>query len=254
MSKYKAFTPPPPSMPNQIPGPWLDAYFSATLNPNLVYYACPKNCTNSIKKMIDVAGSNWELCGHETHGPPPAPGLAPSGPFLVPKQNFYDKERFFSFGFVRNPYDRFYSAYKMLLTEWTFAQHHCGVLQPQLPMAESFDIFVTAVYKKDYKDNHVKKQIDFIPVKHDFQVNFIGKYENFENDWFLLQEKINHKFVDKVVKTQNSSYQEMINRGLGIEPPRVMSTESFKMLQEFYYDDFINFGYDFDDVGDFKIT
>ena len=221
-----------------IRGPWYDAYFNESIQPNLIYYACPKNCTNSIKKMITL-DSVWHRCG--TNCPL-------RGRIIPVQQDFYDKKKFFSFGFVRNPYDRFYSAYKMLLTEWTVLG------RPQLPMAESFDIFVTAVYKKDFKDNHVRKQIDFIPVKLDPQVNFIGRYENFENDWFLLQEKINHKFVDKVVKKQASDYQKMIDKGLGIEPTKVMSSKSLKMLQKFYHDDFVNFGYDFDELAGFKIT
>lgn len=232
----------------EIAGPWFDAYFSVTLKPNLLYYACPKNCTNSIKKMIDVKGPNWERCGIQRRGPPPAPGLAPTGSFIAPKQNFYDKERFFSFGFVRNPYDRFYSTYKMLLTMWTLQE------PSMVPMVESFDIFVNAVYGKHYRDNHVKRQIDFVPVDLDPQVNFIGRYENFENDWLLLQEKINHKFTDKVAKIQNIQYQEMIRCVGDSTPPRTMSPLSLKRLRELYHDDFINFGYDFDDLAGFEIT
>ena len=46
----------------------------------------------------------------------------------------------------------------------------------------------------------------------------------------------------------------MIENGEDIKPPKVMTSKSLKMLQEFYHDDFINFGYDFDDLAGIKVT
>ena len=163
--------------------------------------------------MLETKSGKWKKCGKGVMVPSkakvnPIPGsnLVPIGkpnvnPFartkILARHNFYDKEKFFSFAFVRNPYDRFYSAFKMLATEWTVKN------LPRKRYVNKLDDFVHAVCNKHFGDNHTRKQSSFIPVDIDPHVNFIGRYENFEKDWFTLQEKINHKFVDKVVKRQN---------------------------------------------------
>ena len=238
---------------DKLIGPWDDAYYNDVYNknnpvfPNLLYYCVPKVCSSSIKEMIKIRDGEWSRCGenrkviYKTYDGPKTRIMH------VAKLNFYDKEKFFSFAFVRNPYDRLYSAYKMLkvLMRKQKTLNH---------VFESFDIFVEKVITGTYKDNHIKKQSFFVPVEYDPHVNFIGRFENFENDWLLLQEKINYKFANNIVKLQAKDYTTIIEKEGEFRPPKEMSGESLKKIQEFYRDDFINFGYDFDDHAGFKIT
>lgn len=229
----------------------IQTYFNELLktpdNRMLLWFGVPKNCSTSIKKMmnINIENSPWLTLAQKSRKikTPSQFGYRIDIDRNLPKYDWYDKEIFFSFTFVRNPYNRFYSSFKMALALGQ-TTNTC------------LDTFTDHLFEKRYLRSHsyISTQSRFIPTKHDLNIDFVGRVEDFENDWLLLQEKINHNFVSSTIRVQTKEYEELIKKEGHYKPPKVMNSKSLKILQEFYRDDFVNFGYDIEDFGDFKIT
>tara|TARA_B100001094_G_C18194728_1_gene809891 strand:+ start:3024 stop:3698 length:675 start_codon:yes stop_codon:yes gene_type:complete len=217
--------------------PW--DYIRFNVDSSLLWYNNPKCCSTTIKSII----GKWQR----------SPRLADQK-FKISKIDEYT-----SFGFVRNPYERIYSAYRMLVVLDTVDR-----ITQQVPTkpASNFEDFVQQVAGGDYWNDHIDPQVNYLPVMIDnIKIDFIGKVENFNNDWMSLQKLINKNYI-KDIKDIPKIQPKSLIKNLNMKVVKAeyesikkeMNFSTMKKIQDFYKQDFIMFDYDFDDVGDFKIT
>ncbi|MFT4645417.1 MAG: hypothetical protein ACI8ZX_001833 [Planctomycetota bacterium] len=114
-------------------------------------------------------------------------------------------EKYFSFAFVRNPFDRLYSSY-MFLKKGGINNHDRLAFQTHLSDFEDFEDFVL-----NGLDNKLIYQITHLIPQHDFLcdksgsilVDFIGRFENLDKDILLLSKKL-----DKDIKLSHHNFNE----------------------------------------------
>ena len=167
---------------------------------------------------------------------------------------------------MRNPYNRLFSAFRMLKVFKVASRHmsnNYDLKSAKRYPSVNFDHFVHDIYEGHYWNDHLEPQINFLPVtlKEIKQLDFIGKVENFADDWMRMQRVLNHRFIEdktsisiiqpkSLTDALNLKTNEAVYRSLKKE----MNKKTAQIIQELYKDDFINFGYDIEDFGDFKIT
>ncbi|WP_111498264.1 MULTISPECIES: sulfotransferase family 2 domain-containing protein [Marinobacter] len=91
----------------------------------------------------------------------------------------------FKFTFVRNPYDRFVSAYQYLAAGGNNSYDR-SFSERKMAGFNDFEDFVINGFDKDpeiRKFFHFRKQVDFITVGGQLCVDFVGRYENLEKDF-----------------------------------------------------------------------
>ncbi|HEH4645058.1 TPA: sulfotransferase family 2 domain-containing protein, partial [Campylobacter coli] len=163
----------------------------------------------------------------------------------------FNKDRFesyFSFGFVRNPYDRVVSAYHYL-------RNGGGTLgdekwaKKNIYKYNSFKEFVLDL-KNPKIQNKILNWMHFIPQykflcdnESNILVNFTGKFENLEEDF------------KKILKILNRKDQLMhINKSNHVDYKNYYNDVMYKIVREIYRDDFEIFDYDLEDKKYFNIS
>lgn len=185
-----------------------------------------------------TAGSSMELKpfvgleGRQTHW---------SIVMFLRQMNEQQKKNYFKWCFVRNPYDRLVSSY-----HWGMKQHK----QQYLKDINSFENFVMNKIEKFYNFNlnkgvhqtrsgiHVIPQHVFINGSLGF-MNFVGKFENLQEDFLKLCEKIEEhsgvKIPNKELplkkKTNHKHYKDYF------------TPEMYKKVNKLYEKDFELFNY-----------
>ena len=132
----------------------------------------------------------------------------------------YTNQGYFSFTFVRNPYDRVASAYKYFKKlvpghRWYKRNSIIADLANEL----DFNGFVGHI--NDFKllmkreEGSYESGIHFQPFSYflDEPIDFIGQYENIQHDYFSIRSKLNLpiKNLPKTNSTNNLKYQELYN-------------------------------------------
>ncbi len=133
-------------------------------------------------------------------------------------QNLFKKEikEYYIFSFVRNPYDRLYSAFKFLEIGGMNIHDKRGY-QDYLSCFNSFEDFVCNGLDESiiYKISHFIPQTEFISNKNnDIIIDFVGKYENLENDISKLSKKLG-KVIELPLLNSNvnkPTYQEVYTK------------------------------------------
>ncbi|EJJ9802185.1 sulfotransferase family 2 domain-containing protein [Campylobacter coli] len=163
----------------------------------------------------------------------------------------FDKDKFdsyFSFGFVRNPYDRVVSAYHYL-------RNGGGTLgdekwaKKNIYKYNSFKEFVLDLKNIEIQ-NKILNWMHFIPQykflcdnESNILVNFTGKFENLEEDF------------KKILKILNRKDQLMhINKSNHVDYKNYYNDVMYKIVREIYRDDFEIFDYDLEDKKYFNIS
>ena len=148
-----------------------------------------------------------------------------------------DKDNYFSFSFVRTPYDRLYAAYKFLekgginkLDKIAFETH--------LEKFKDFEDFVVNGLDKKliFQITHLIPQSDFLcNTKGQILVDFIGRFENLEEDVKRLSLKLEKEIeVDHLNKNMKElSYTD------------VYTNEMIEKVKEIYKKDLAIFKYNF---------
>ncbi|ULO01700.1 sulfotransferase family protein [Campylobacter sp. RM5004] len=153
------------------------------------------------------------------------------------KNKFY---QYFSFGFVRNPYDRMCSAYHYLKNggaggndlEWS---------KIHLNKYESFRDFVLDLKNENIK-NEILKYYHFIP-QHEFLcneqdeiiVNFVGFYENLNSDFEKILNILNMtRTMVWANKSEHNDFRTYYDK------------ETYEIVKNIYLKDFQIFDYDID--------
>lgn len=144
----------------------------------------------------------------------------------------------FKFSFVRNPYDRFVSAYHYLLQQdedhkfWKYDKN----ISLELKKIDSFEEFCK-VYKNKrsfYKYKHFLPMRHFLYKNNSCTVDFIGKYESIENDLKYICDKLNvDDFTLPTLNVSNhKNWREYYN-----------SAYCADIVRDWYRDDFETFNY-----------
>lgn len=126
------------------------------------------------------------------------------------KLNEVSKQHYI-FAFVRNPYDRIYSAYKNKVLQPVktgerniFSNHG---IQLGMPFDEFIDIVCDIPDNKI--DRHLRSQSWFLTYQGVLIPNYIGHLETFDEDWQVLSEKFHlprpeHRNHTRNIQTDNS--------------------------------------------------
>ena len=149
------------------------------------------------------------------------------------EKNFKD---FFTFSFVRNPYDRLYSSYKFLQTGG-MNEHDKVAFQKYLSKFSDFEDFVLNGLNNEiiYEIIHFVPQSEFICNKNgEILVDFVGRFENLNDDLNSISKKIKKELaLEHHNKNFKKDYKKIYNQA--------MKTKVY----EVYNRDFVLFNYNF---------
>ncbi|EMZ8123811.1 sulfotransferase family 2 domain-containing protein [Campylobacter coli] len=161
----------------------------------------------------------------------------------------FDKDKFdsyFSFGFVRNPYDRVVSAYHYLKND---SPDPCDIKWGRLHINNlTFEEFILSLQDEEFKEEILSKNYFSFQYKYlcdknmNILVNFIGKFEKLDNDFKKILNILRRK--DSLVhinKSKHLNYRDYYN------------SQTYKIIREIYRDDFEIFDYDLEDKKYFNI-
>ena len=149
------------------------------------------------------------------------------------EKNFND---FFTFSFVRNPYDRLYSSYKFL-ENGGMNEYDKIAFQKYLSKFSDFEDFVLNGLNNKiiYEIIHFVPQSEFICDKNGkIMVDFVGRFENLNNDLNSISIKTNKEFtLGHHNKNFKKKYRKIYNNDMKIK------------VYEVYKRDFVVFNYNF---------
>lgn len=153
---------------------------------------------------------------------------------LTLKEHNHTDVDYFSFAFVRNPWDRFVSTYFYFKN---YGRSRWGD-KPSGEIVNSFSDFHE--FCKNFEN-----VLDKFPLPHfkkmsswfDENLSFVGKFENLQNDFNYVCKKISIKpqALPKLNQTNRQHYSHYYN------------DESKSIIESFYQEDIIKFGYSFKD-------
>lgn len=172
---------------------------------SLMYFDVPKCASTSIRKAFFNRDNSYSMRDPEK-----------------------ELSEYFKFSFVRNPWDRMVSNWKMFTTQPFRIKQLESMTADNLDRFEDFVHFATHT-----KNHHWQPQSLFLPE----ELDFVGKVERFEDDFNLLLNKIGEPPVKQRHdnKTVRKNYQEYYTPSL------------VDIVGELYEDDVKTFGYSFDE-------
>jgi hypothetical protein len=150
----------------------------------------------------------------------------------------------FKFAFVRNPWDRLYSAYRFMRRggwgegDALWAQAHLGAY-------ESFSHFVEVGLRipRVLQWLHFRPQMDFLSTlgTRRLQLDFLGYFENLEDDFRLVASRLGGSHSG--LRHDNRSRQQA-----DVSYQDAYSDETRKVVAAVYAEDIAMFGYDFENA------
>jgi hypothetical protein len=154
------------------------------------------------------------------------------GKHEIPKQKLI--KDFFCFTFIRHPIDRFISAFeyqKKLTMDNIHSQFNCRKKMKELNY--DFDAFVESLSYKDINNNlHYKEQKHWIINQ---KIDFIGRYESFNDDvnklLFLINEKDKIDTIEHLNTSKRLSYDSYIKNENTFNKLCNLYKEDFKILK-----------------------
>jgi chondroitin 4-sulfotransferase 11 len=169
---------------------WLEQY-------NAIYIEIPKVACSSIKteiaRLLDISLETADGDPHQVEYPSPGQPQSSDGTFYP---------GVFTFGFVRNPWDRLVSCYRDKI-RGEVDGYTCFTIRPGVAdclarfdafvAGMPFDEFVIAVASigDEDADSHFRSQYTFLTnVRGELAVDFVGRYENLSSDFQSVQQTV----------------------------------------------------------------
>ena len=197
-----------------------------------IFVHIPKSAGNSIK---------------ETLGIPKFPG----GHFRIRDRQYEKCQKYFKFAFVRNPWDRFVSAYSYL-KHGGIGVNHLGY-NPDLQyfnIVNKHDSFTDFIKSKCWMEDtqetphknrsnrpwlHFDSCHEYVIIDGQIGVDFIGKTENLQEDFNTICDKIGipRQQLPHKNKSKHKHYTEYYN------------DETKEIVAKYYAKDIESFGYEF---------
>lgn len=178
-----------------------------------IFIHVPKNAGTSMEKILGGGG-------HKS--------IAYYKDFIENNSNGLNMANFFSFGFVRSPYERFVSAmaqnYRNSVSEFTPKTFRKMAKEQWWRTA---DIFINS------DDWHFATQESLLCVDGKIAVDFVGRFENIENDWKVIQGELN--IYDDLPFERRGDYDSALNW---------YDKQTKEIVSNFYQKDFKIFNYE----------
>lgn len=189
---------------------------------NAAYMEIPKNASTSIKIALARTIGKGEF-GVDIH---------------AKEREVFDyistdsgDNRIFRFAFVRNPTDRLMSFYFDKIMNDNADEERCKSMgmYKKMPFPEMVDVIIGT--PPENLDVHIRPQKHFLVQKGRLVVDFIGRCERIEEDWFTIRAKTG--ISGKLTKTNATN-----------EAPVFLRDLSFQRIQNYYFDDYKFLRYD----------
>lgn len=190
--------------------------FSAQISEkaNFIYFGVPKVGTNTIHSIFGSAKFK--------------PNVQMKHLALV-DYNSVKHDKYFKFGFVRNPWDRMVSCYFNKVASKSYPPFRkC--------FGMTFTEFVKHLEKRDLEsgDCHIRLQCRFFPALE--QMDFIGRIENFTEDFQYLMTILGLNTAD--IPRKNSTSHDHYST--------YYTEETRDIIERLYQEDIETFGYTFE--------
>lgn len=192
---------------------------------NLVFIGIPKCASVSFHVMFSNKTDDF-LHSHET---------------IIDVLNNNDEDFLFTYNslcVVRNPYDRFYSA-------WKHNHPHPGPVSIE-SYKEDFNNFVKKQFKPgkfgvELSHPHYWPQYKFVTLNKRIVIDDVLRFEDLYNEWQKFQEKWNKQTQKNFSMNLNLVHENSSK----VQTPwnQVYNSESLKMVEEYYRLDFEIFNY-----------
>lgn len=150
--------------------------------------------------------------------------------------NFYNSA--FKFTYVRNPWDRVFSAFNFL-KNGGFDERDQSWSLKILKNNLSFEKFVKDLLHRTtiQKKNHFKPQVDFMKdLSGNIGLDYIGRFESIENDYLVITERLN---MNKKLTKEN------VGRKKGIDYRLQYDNEMVDIVRRVYKNDIEILSYEF---------
>lgn len=145
------------------------------------------------------------------------------------KFNPSDYQNYFKFAFVRNPWSRVVSCYAQKVEnknpDWAFYYSEC--------FDKGFEYFVDFIDRKNLTkaDRHIRLQTSLIPVT---EVDFIGRLENFDEDFLYVLKKLGVK--DAHIPQKNPSNHLHYSQYYNDRTKEIIAQKYAKDIEVFGYE------------------
>jgi hypothetical protein len=193
----------------------------------LIFIGIPKNASTSFHFALRNKTDYWSLeHNHDT---------------IFDEFEKHDEDfllHYNSFCVVRNPYDRFFSA-------WKFAHPHPGSIELG-DYKNSFNKFVEGCLNEKFREqninsNHYTPQYKFVTMNKRILVDDILRYEKLNEEWILFQSKWND--VRKLPYKMNLALFRENDSGIRIPWNEIYDEKSREIIYDLYHTDFETFNY-----------
>jgi hypothetical protein len=170
----------------------------------------PKAANSSIKAaLLDAVDVPWDAKNLHAH---------PAFEFMGAVGFARLKDKAFRFTFVRNPYDRLVSCWAQKIDQPTHDNRGMRKMgfRPGMPWEEWLDAALSIPPEK--MDIHFRPQSLLLCYRGWLPVDFVGKFEDLEHDWRVVQhyaqERAALKLPDlqKLTTSEHPPYREMFNQ------------------------------------------
>ena len=192
-----------------------------------IFVHIPKAAGVSICRALfgNLAGSHTKMVGYQ---------------IIFSKEEF---SRYFKFTFVRNPWDRVFSAYNFLKMGG-MNEEDSKWAEVEMTPYDNFDEFVSRGLQKSriQKWRHFVPQSDFLFVPYDrrIQVDFLGYFENIQPDFEYIVDKLGMG-GEVTLAHQNKSHNDR-----KLDYKEFYTDETREIVSTIYQKDIDVFGYKFD--------